>query len=569
MIRFGSSVSSGSNSTASARTTALAEFCKYVPLRLSGHERALLTVLESTLHVSEYTDNVDVASNRRGLKARRILDGILEACHIASGLIIASGHEQAIRKSVQTEAEEAEGNAALNGTNGGRLKGMMKKKNKKNRKASKRAAVANKKSKRNGGAGSSSAGDSLKENAALFQTMFEVGRRNKVLNPSQMRTTYGKLMYLMQDAQNPTVAKSLGFTLHKDLVLVRGYLEEYDCGDLLFDDRLAGATEHISDRNLHTGEKVPRDELQQRVQEKRQLLDQLVVEYASKSQLSEDNLRRAIESISDAIAYVQSNIAPVRQMLEFLEDNFDPAAPEKPFSLELRGSSRYTPPSYSRYGFSAFSTSGNNDGPTLSHSHSTQFTFVWQSLRLWQKVQRNMHKLWVCADDDLLSTSTSYHLYNTGQGLNRVQACPKVGRVMRNLLQQTQSDAGAPWVGLSVIHLGDRDVPNALIFIDKYTQIPRFLNPLVSFLRGIDDLCDSNEMIDRYIKAQFGSRRNLRLAVLSDYFKHGFDGSGDDGGSCIDGRLTSSWNWTSRIAKKAYYHVFMLSGFQGFDGDFK
>jgi hypothetical protein len=39
--------------------------------------------------------------------------------------------------------------------------------------------------------------------------------------------------------------------------------------------------------------------------------------------------------------------------------------------------------------------------------------------------------------------------------------------------------------------------------------------------------------------------------------------------SVSDGRLTSSWNWTSRIAKKSYYHSFMLSGFQGFDGDFR
>jgi len=179
-----------------------------------------------------------------------------------------------------------------------------------------------------------------------------------------------------------------------------------------------------------------------------------------------------------------------------------------------------------------------------------------------------MHKLWVCADDDLLSTSTSYHLYNTGQGLNRVQSCPKVGRVMRSLLSQTQSEAGTGWVGLSVVHLGDRDVPNALVFIDKYTQIPRFLNPIVSFIQGLPELCQ-DPIMEAYVRTQFGSMQKLKMAVLCDYFKHGFDGSGDDGGSCIDGRLTSSWNWTSKIAKKPYYHAFMLSGFQGFDGDFK
>lgn len=40
-------------------------------------------------------------------------------------------------------------------------------------------------------------------------------------------------------------------------------------------------------------------------------------------------------------------------------------------------------------------------------------------------------------------------------------------------------------------------------------------------------------------------------------------------GSCIDGRLTSLWNWASQIEKKPYYNLFKLGGFTGFDGDFQ
>lgn len=85
--------------------------------------------------------------------------------------------------------------------------------------------------------------------------------------------------------------------------------------------------------------------------------------------------------------------------------------------------------------------------------------------------------LWTFAEQDLLQEDNYYRLRDTGQGLNRVQgsffnnsAAPRVSRMMHTLLNRAQQKVTS-WVGSSVIHLGDHNVPNALIFIDKYTQV--------------------------------------------------------------------------------------------------
>ena len=77
-----------------------------------------------------------------------------------------------------------------------------------------------------------------------------------------------------------------------------------------------------------------------------------------------------------------------------------------------------------------------------------------------------MFRLWSLAEQDLLSPDFTYRLRDTGQGLNRVQAAPKTSHMMHAILNRAQKSIGS-WVGSSVIHMGDHNVPNALMFIGK------------------------------------------------------------------------------------------------------
>merc|ERR1719161_1300510 len=237
-------------------------------------------------------------------------------------------------------------------------------------------------------------------------------------------------------------------------------------------------------------------------------------------------------------------------MIEYLKARFGPgAAPgvEREWSLEI---------------------SRGRNGSCLSHSHRTQYAFVLQSLLLWREIMGNMFVLWQQTEEDLLDASLRYRLCDTGQGLNRMQSAPRVSRMMHQILHKVQSEVGG-WVGLSVVHLGDRDVPNALVFIDKYTQVPRILRPLVHTIDKIPEVATSSESLRQLIDQEYGGAEVLQMSILQDFFKHGFDGSGDDGGSCVDGRLTSCWNWCSKIEKKRYFPAFLLTGFSGFDGGFE
>ena len=159
------------------------------------------------------------------------------------------------------------------------------------------------------------------------------------------------------------------------------------------------------------------------------------------------------------------------------------------------------------------------------------------------------------------------------QGLQRVQQAPRVGRAMGQILHAVRARSTGGWVGSSLIHLGDSNVPNALMFIDKYSAVEHILNPILRTLDALAELRSKDATLAKWIDGRFGSAKALKVAILADFFKYAFDGSGADNffdaGSCIDGRLTSAWHWCSQLPSKPFYIAFKLAGFTSFDGQFQ
>ncbi|CAJ1344561.1 unnamed protein product [Effrenium voratum] len=207
--------------------------------------------------------------------------------------------------------------------------------------------------------------------------------------------------------------------------------------------------------------------------------------------LTEERIETVVASISDFFAFLRFNREPVERMIEYLKAYFSPSK-EGDWSLEI---------------------SRGRGGSCLSHSHRTQYTFVLQSLLLWREIMGRMFELWQMTEEDLLDASSTYRLCDTGQGLNRVQSAPRVSRVMHQILHKVQNEVGN-WVGLSVVHLGDRDVPNALVFIDKYTQVPRILGPLVQTLDKLPEVYNSSHAIKTYIDTEFRGVEVVRMAIM-------------------------------------------------------
>jgi hypothetical protein len=378
----------------------------------------------------------------------------------------------------------------------------------------------------------------------FFRQMFEIARRHKIMNPEKMRSEYGKLIYLLQDAVSPSIQPHLSFSCKGQIETVYKFLEERNGLDVLDDKFIEIATKEI------LAEKKTRAQISHEIKRKEKAVSIIKQKYRTSS-LSSEDIHLCLYSICDNDSFLNSNRVPIDKIIEYLQHFFAPGKIEDGYSLSI--------------------VSGQ-DGSRLSHSHDRQFYFALQSLTLWRDIIDDMFRLWAMAEEDLLSESITYSLKDTGQGKQRVQQSPYTYKSMQKILVRVQGKVNQ-WIGSNVIHLGDHNVPNALTFIDKYTQVPRILSPIVICLENIERLCEEDDGVSKFIETGFGGVEQLKKDILYDFFKSAFDGSGADNfydaGSCIDGRLTSAWNWCSQLPEKPFYCVFKLTGFTGFDGVFK
>ena len=61
--------------------------------------------------------------------------------------------------------------------------------------------------------------------AEFFQTVFEIARRYKIMNPEKMRTAYGKMVYLLQDSMLPEIQDLIKFCMGRPVLTVYSFLQ--------------------------------------------------------------------------------------------------------------------------------------------------------------------------------------------------------------------------------------------------------------------------------------------------------------------------------------------------------
>ncbi len=142
----------------------------------------------------------------------------------------------------------------------------------------------------------------------------EIARRYKITNPEKMRSEYGKLVFLMQDACSEDIQALLGINIHKPIATVYSLLEANRCLDMLDDPLVGNATEEI------LGDKSKsRYTIENEIKRKERAQDILVRKYG---RCDPEILRRCLYSIGDNNSFLNSNKRPVTSCISLLKTYF-------------------------------------------------------------------------------------------------------------------------------------------------------------------------------------------------------------------------------------------------------
>ena len=128
------------------------ERSKFIPLRLSMGERKMLRLVEATMICCDYTTQVDKPFKSAARRTHAQLKGV-----------------SSVLRGMVTACDYSAGQKLLEQ-------------------------------------------DNYCDYERFFRQMFEIARRHKIMNPEKMRTEYGKLIYLLQDAVSPSVQPHLSFS---------------------------------------------------------------------------------------------------------------------------------------------------------------------------------------------------------------------------------------------------------------------------------------------------------------------------------------------------------------------
>ena len=246
----------------------------------------------------------------------------------------------------------------------------------------------------------------------FIRRIFEVGRRH-AHEPERMRTEYGKMMHILQDATDDAAFAS-------DLQRARGApytatsKKRARAGIALQSERYTPCDPRLVEatRPVRTGKRLCQKQ-SSATSARRHVVSALALVLVprrkqcghgrrrscahGRGRRPTDRMRlpplprgalqqtrqRIVGSVSDAAAFVQASVMPCEIMLQHLADHFDPTA--EPV-VKMSGG-----PGHHRRPF----------GARLTHSHRTQYHYVLQTLMLWREVARDMFRLctllsWTC-----------------------------------------------------------------------------------------------------------------------------------------------------------------------------